>query len=139
MANIVARPLLISTLTTLSDINSAFDGFNGITSKDVELVEGEILNVMSTSIGEEWEEPTYGSRIPTRLFDPITQQTAWLLEHDLDDACRLWVPQIKVDLTNTRAIPYPDQRFYVFNIVYTLTVYNIRRQYPVLLGPYTSR
>lgn len=138
MRDIVARPL-VSDYPGLVDINTNYgsDG-NGILVNDITLIQGEIFNVLTTLIGEEWEEPTYGSRVPVRLFDPITLQTAYLMEHDLDDAMRMWVPQIRVDLSKTRAIPFPDQRMYIFDIHYTILIYNLRRSYTVLLGPYTN-
>ena len=51
--------------------------------KDVDLVKQDLLNYIFTRRGERVMMPTYGSRIPDLLFEPMDEQTLALIETDV--------------------------------------------------------
>ncbi len=50
---------------------------------DIELVESDIINHIYTRKGERVKMPTYGTRIPDLLFDPLTPQLVDIVTEDL--------------------------------------------------------
>ncbi len=101
--------LLTRPQATLVGIN-AYYGLSSdqIIVTDYDVITSEIYNVLTTVIGEEEWEPTYGSAIPNRLFDPVDNITAMTIKTDLYLALREWVPQITVDLAGTSVTPIGD-------------------------------
>jgi len=51
--------------------------------KDVDIVKQDILNYIFTRRGERLMMPTYGSRIPDLLFEPMDDRTIALIEADV--------------------------------------------------------
>lgn len=123
----------------LVDINTFYGIFDdNILVRMVAAVEGEIYNVVSTSIGEENFEPTYGGVILPRLFDPIDEVTAHFLRNDLRRAIELWVPQLRIDMARTTATPKPDERLFDLTIAYELVGFGFTSAYHIQIGPYVS-
>jgi phage baseplate assembly protein W len=123
MANNAVALKMIQNQPLLLDLNNSYGGTSDqLIIAQVEAVIGEIDNVMSTRIGEEWWEPTYGSNIPNRVFDPINATTAWLLSHDLQDALARWVPQVQIDTSKSSVVPFPDLRAYVVTISFAIVI-----------------
>ncbi len=129
---VVASPLV--------DLNTNYgENTSQLLSYGVGVINDEILNVLTTQVGEEQEEPEYGSKVPVRVFDPITNLTCWKLEHDVSDALGRWVPQIVVNQALTRVTPLPAQRLFDFTITYSVRGVGYVSAYSVKLGPYGSR
>lgn len=51
--------------------------------KDVDIVKQDILNYIFTRRGERVMMPTYGSRIPDLLFEPMDDETLATIEEDV--------------------------------------------------------
>lgn len=51
----------------------------------------QCINILSTPLGSEPFEPEYGSLLPYRLFEPINQRTAWMIENDTIIALTRWM------------------------------------------------
>ena len=87
---------------------SAFYGFAGaeILAYDSDVIGGELYNVMSTLIGDDVMNPTYGCNLPRRVFEPVTAALEQLCIQDVVFAAQEWVPQVTVDMRQT--IVYAD-------------------------------
>jgi phage baseplate assembly protein W len=102
---------------------------NNILVEDDEALRKQIRHLLSTPIGTEDFEPTYGSNLPFRLMDPIGDLTAYLMETDVILAIRKWLGN-KILLINPRITPYVDSDFYLATLPYlkitdsTLKVYS---------------
>jgi len=133
--NIVAKSLTFD-ITWLSDINTNFE--NSVPQTlvyAIEEINGLIINVLTTRIGEEWWEPLYGSNLPLRVFDPINDTTAWLLQHDIEDALATWVPLITVDRSSSKIKPYPDLKLYDIQLAYVVPSMFVKTYYQFQVGP----
>ena len=81
-------------------------------------IANQIINVLSTYIGERTFEPEFGSNLPKYLFEPIDDITSWRMETDIFGALARWVPRIQVLQNLTRVIPLPQQAMYSVSISY---------------------
>ena len=135
MANSVAKKMLLEG-DNFYDLNTFYYSQSPIILvQDLDIINGEIYNVATTKIGEEWWEPTYGSNIPNRIFDPMNNVTAWHLEHDLHDALILWVPQIIINQALTRAVPRFSERCYDLTVVYSVVTYSSTFTFQFQISP----
>jgi phage baseplate assembly protein W len=94
------------------DVNAYYGTVSGDPlATDAYAASGELYNVMSTLIGDEPFEPTFGSNLPLRVFEPITPGLDALLVQDTYVAGKAWLePRIKVVLAATEGIAAADQR-----------------------------
>lgn len=77
------RPSLQS-VTHYIDVNIDFDNAgDNILVVDSAAVRAKIMNVLGVILGEEPFEPTFGSLLPFRLFNPVNEDTAFRLEADV--------------------------------------------------------
>lgn len=112
----------IDTPIFYQDINTNFlINRNGLDLKNIETINNQIYNIITTPIGTRPFEPTFGSRVPDMLFEPIDAKTAWLIETALFSAIEKWL-YTKIRLIHKETIVSPDYYEQGFNarIVYQL-------------------
>lgn len=118
------------------DINTAFKrNLKGLILYDEDVVKGEIANILSTPLGSDHFEPTYGSNVPYRLMDPINNVTSWLLENDTISALNKWLQEpgvISMQLSNSYVIPInnnPDSEGYEIKFTYRVNKTKVISQF----------
>ncbi len=74
------------------DINSNYRmDQKGLIIYDEDVIKNQIANILATPLGSDHFEPTYGSNLPYRIHDPVTNSTAFLLYNDTIDAISKWM------------------------------------------------
>ena len=103
----------------MSDV-SAFYGVlsSPILATDNDVIGGELYNLLSTFVGDDEMNPTYGCNLPKRLFEPITPSIIHLCLSDVADSVRLWVPQINVVLGQCFVLANAGQRMIGVGVAY---------------------
>lgn len=96
-----AQTLIVPTMN-LVDI-SAFLGVSDalILALDNDAVAGELYNVMTTLVGDDVMNPTYGCNLPRRVFEPITAALEAICLQDVLFAAQEWVPQVQINMQQT--------------------------------------
>jgi phage baseplate assembly protein W len=79
-------------------------------SFDEDVVAGEIYNVLSTLVGDEPWDPTYGSNIPLYAFAPFTPALEQRAVTDVYLALKTNVPQVSLSMSDTALLVSPDNR-----------------------------
>ncbi len=137
---IIQKPLKAPTARSIyySDVNSAIkqDG-KALVLYDADAINKQINNILSTPLGTDDFEPTFGSLLPYRIHDNITDRTAWLIRNDTIEAIRLWMGnRITVDQTQS-AVEVLGEEYdndgYLVNVVYTINWSNVSARYSVAL------
>lgn len=74
------------------DINTNYRvNQKGLIIYDEDVVKNQIANILATPIGSDAFEPTYGSNLPYRIQDPITDTTSFLIYNDTIAAISKWL------------------------------------------------
>lgn len=74
------------------DVNCNYEeSINHILLTDIGAVNGQIFNVLSTTVGEAYFEPEFGSYFHSQLFEPGDDETEWKLSIDLHMALNKWL------------------------------------------------
>lgn len=121
-----------------SDLNSMFgqDGKQLLVYDEV-AVNRQISNILSTPLGSDDFEPTFGSLLPFRMFDPITPRMAWILRNDSIEAVRKWMgDRIELDSANanvTLVNGEVDGEGYIIDMPYTIKRSKIVGRYTTAL------
>ena len=76
---------------------------------DIELIRGNIIQILGTRRGERVMLPLFGSRIIDFVHEPLDHITCALLRFELIQAVQMWEPRIILDKKNTKIIPYPSE------------------------------
>ena len=76
---------------------------------DIELIKGNIIQILGTRRGERVMLPLFGSRIPEFIFEPLDHITCALLRFELIQAVQRWERRIILNKKKTLIIPYPSQ------------------------------
>ena len=76
---------------------------------DIQLIEGNIIQILGTRRGERVMLPLFGSKVMQFIHEPLDNVTCALIRHDLIDAISMWEPRVTLDKKNTTVIPYPSQ------------------------------
>lgn len=92
-------PIITGGLTRVKKLNIYYIDLNvnytadqkGLIVYDTDAVKNQISNILATPLGSDDFEPTYGSNLPYRLYDPITASTAHLLYTDTISALKIWM------------------------------------------------
>lgn len=93
-------------------------------------VNSMIYNVLFTVPGERPFNPEFGSDIPFLLQKPITKKNAWLIESEIIDTLRVWVPIVSSSRRNFAILPHIDQGYYSTSFSYDLnTLRGLRTQF----------
>ena len=77
--------------------------------KDVELIEGNIIQILGTRKGERVMLPEFGSKIMDFIFEPLDYITCALIRFELIDCIKRWEPRIILDKESTNVIAYPEE------------------------------
>lgn len=106
------------------DINNKFlnqSDLKPLIITDLEAIETQIINVLTTPIGTEPFMPTYGSNIYYRISDTINVETSYLLEIDTVTALNTWMAdRIDVFIGGSYVTPYPEEDAYDILVSYSL-------------------
>jgi phage baseplate assembly protein W len=108
-------------LTFALDLNAEFNGEDEplVVSNQVALRQ-KIGNILGVLIGEEHFEPTFGSLIQFRLFDPVGDMTAFNIRFDTIDAIATFMsPDVQVNHSLCSVQPLPDGDGYAVDLVYS--------------------
>jgi len=115
----------VPTIIYYSDINNMFslDG-DEVVVIEYEAVNRQITNILSTPLGSESFEPTFGSLLPYRLFQTVSPVTAWVIENDTIEALKKWMGgRITVNGPSSYVRPLygdPDNEGYEINLTYSI-------------------
>lgn len=84
----------------------------------VESVEAALKMLFSTTEGQRFMLPQYGSKVPYLLFEPCDEQTTARAEVYIGEAVERWIPRIETLFV--RGTPDPERRVIQLVIQYTL-------------------
>ena len=107
------------------DINSEYSvNQKGLIVYDTDAIKNQISNILATPLGSDHFEPTFGSNLPYRLYDPITSGTAFLIYNDTIGAVSRWMgDRIAVNQALTIVRPMdndPDSEGYEIRMPYQI-------------------
>ena len=91
---------------------------------DINLIEGNIIQILGTRKGERVMLPLFGSRILDFIHEPLDHITCALLRFELIDAISMWEHRIILDRKNTTIAPYPEEFRVKASLRYYLKTYN---------------
>jgi len=95
---------ILLRLTPQKDIKIAYDA---------EAVVNAFLNRLLTTMGERVMRPTFGSRLATLLHEPLTQETAEDIAHEIMDAA---ADEERIALRSLEVIADTTERHYEVNM-----------------------
>lgn len=87
---------------------------------DVELIQGNILQILGTRRGERVMLPEFGSRIMDYIFQKLTHTTCVLIRHELIRAIARWEPRVILNKQDTTVTAYPSEFMVVADLRYWL-------------------
>lgn len=118
------------TSRVLDDVNIGYSvNSNILQVTDVDAVNNMIDNILSTTPGERPFEPEFGSDIPSLLFEPCDDITAWKMETAAFTALKRWMPYVVVDRQNSRFAPHPSMAGFICVIFFVVRVSGLRGEY----------
>ena len=79
-----------------------------------------INNILSTRKGERLFLPEFGSNIKDLLFEPIDEETAFLIKSEILRAIEEWDLRVDIEYAKSEVIPYPDENKYEIKIVFSI-------------------
>ena len=91
---------------------------------DIQLIEGNIIQILGTRKGERVMLPLFGSRILDFIHEPLDHITCALLRHEVIEAVSKWETRITLDRKNTTVTPFPEQFRVMASLIYHLKTYN---------------
>ncbi len=89
-------------------------------ANDIELIEGNILQILGTRKGERIMLPLFGSRVMDFIFEPLDHITCALIRFEVIEAIRLWEPRVILNKKETVVTPYPAEFKAVASLRYYL-------------------
>ena len=90
---------------------------------DVELIKGNIIQILGTRRGQRVMLPEFGSRILEFIHEPLDKITCALLRFELIQAIQRWEPRVILDKKRTSIISYPSEFKVQANLFYYMKVY----------------
>ena len=90
------------------------------TANDVELIQGNILQILGTRRGERVMLPTFGSRIMDFIFEPIDHASCALIRFEAIRAIKTWEPRVILNKRLTQVKAYPSKFAVVLHLRYYL-------------------
>jgi hypothetical protein len=102
---------------------------NPLIIEEKKAIEGQIRNVLSTIIGSEDFEPTYGCDLPLELYEPISPLTGFLLESDVIVALGTWMGGVISVGANLTIVALEDEDGYTINIPYYIKSLQVNTSY----------
>jgi len=111
------------TLTPARPYLTDLSAFYSVSGKppiaiDSDAIGGDLYNVLSTLVGDECFEPTYGCDLPLRVFEPATPAMEMTCLNDVYIASRDWVPQANVSLPQSAVYADEGNRVVGIQVVY---------------------
>lgn len=97
------------------------------TDTDIELIEGNIIQILGTRKGERVMLPEFGTNIHKFIHEPLDNITCALLRVEIFDAIKRWEPRVVLDHTNSHVIPYPAEFKVKAELRYTLITHGQSR------------
>ena len=91
---------------------------------DIQLIEGNIIQILGTRKGERVMLPLFGSRILDFIHEPLDHITCALLRFELIDAISLWEHRIILDRNNTTITPFPQEFRVMASLRFWLKTHN---------------
>ena len=95
-----------------------------VAETDINLIEGNIIQILGTRKGERVMLPLFGSRILDFIHEPLDHITCALLRLELIDAISMWEHRVILDRKNTTIAPYPEEFRVKASLRYYLKTYN---------------
>ena len=91
---------------------------------DRAVIDNMITHLFATTVGERGAmfEPTFGSRIPYFLHEPVNATTAWKMETEIFESIRRWIPYITLITSQVRVDVDPDAGIYYLTVPYRITL-----------------
>ncbi|QXV74126.1 putative outer wedge baseplate protein and lysozyme protein [Rhizobium phage RHEph12] len=138
-------PIVPGGLNLVRKLNIYYEDINvnylrdkkGLVVFDDDVTKMQISNVLATPIGSEHFEPTYGSNVPYRLMDPISNITTYLLMNDTIGALGIWMgSRITVNRATSSVQPIqgdPDSEGYEIRLYYSLNRTRVINEYHAFL------
>jgi phage baseplate assembly protein W len=77
-----------------------------------------MVNVLYTRIGERDFEPEFGSNTIDLLFEPNDDVNAEVVEIEIYDQLRRWVPYIDITISGIIVQPVPEQQLFRIAFIY---------------------
>ena len=79
------------------------------TASDIELIKGNILQILGTRKGERVTRPLFGSRLMDFIHEPLHDSVIPLIRFDLIDAIKTWEPRVVLNKKETAVVLYPGE------------------------------
>jgi len=117
-------PAANATFLYYTDINFQY-GVGGNTAEkvsNIDVVNQEIMYLITTVRGSREFEPTFGSKIPKLLFEPCLSSTARLLKMAVIEAVGEWIPRITLSIQKTNFYPMPEDMAFLGIISYNIPI-----------------
>jgi len=86
--------------------------------KNLKAIEQQILYLISTNKGSREFEPTFGSKLPSLLFEPCDDQTGTFMQMAVIEAIGFWIPRVQILPGSTYFIPVEDDATFYGQISY---------------------
>ena len=99
---------------------------------DIELIEGNIIQILGTRKGERVMLPEFGSKIMDFIFEPLDYITCALIRFEVITSIRRWEPRVILNKENTYVIAYSNEDMVKAQIQYYLKPRN--GDYTFVLG-----
>lgn len=106
-------------------VNLPFTGVAVFNSNYVtkDAIRNNLINFFLTGKGERYMNPSFGSGLPSELFEQITEEKLNVLGIKIKDELRLYFP--KVVITDVSLIADPDKNSIEFYLKYSILDSNI--------------
>lgn len=119
----------------LKDVNIDFTkGSNDLLVYGFDAINNMLLNVLDTVIGERDFEPTFGTKSLFLLHEPNDSVVADLVETELYDRIRRWVPYIDISLKGIICQPIPQKQAYRIVFVYREKISGIKNTFATYIS-----
>ena len=90
---------------------------------DIDLIKGNIIQILNTRRGERVMLPLFGSRIYKFIHEPLDKFTCALLRFELIQAIQQWEPRVILNKKMTSIIPYPAEFRVKANLYFYMKTY----------------
>jgi len=104
------------------DVNPNFgeDARGELLTED-QVIKAQIRQILSTPLGTEHFEPTYGSLLPFRIMEPMNAVSAWNIENDTINAVGTWLAsRITLQRQDCLVLPLEEQEGYYIQLRYLI-------------------
>ena len=96
---------------------------------NVELIEGNILQILGTRKGERVMLPLFGSRLLEFIHEPLHEVTVPLIRFDLIEAIKRWEPRVILERKRTNILLIPEEFRVNVNLFFILKTTGTTHQF----------